>query len=430
MLNQIRKFTQTEEYQFYEYGEDYYKSRNTEIMSRDPKVFVEGVGVVSNPFKANHKLASGYLQKIVDQKVNYLLGNGAVLTDESLNLDAYGRDFDEFLQDLGTTASKKGKAWVYMYVDGNKLKMVEVAPEQIIPIYDRYGKLNQVIRHYDDVIEGKTVNIVLLYTSEGFFEYTKDGRKLKKAGEYGHYSSKAKLPNGETQSQEEHSFGRVPFIELRNNPEGLSDLYSIKSLIDIYDIVNSDFANNIDDMQDAYFVIKNFQGDNYDEFLHQLKQSKAIKVGDDGDVTTNQLQIPTEARSVFLELTDRNIFKFAMGVDTTQLSGGSLTNVAIKAQFADLDLKADKFEGEIRKFVRELIDFIGKYEGKDYDDEVTFSRSMVVNEMEMVEAVNNSAMTISKRTQLDVHPLVDDVEEELRRLEEEGEKALESFGFE
>ena len=174
-------------------------------------------------------------------------------------------------------------------------------------------------------------------------------------------------------------------------------------------------------------MIKNFQGDNYSEFLSQLKKTKAVKVGEDGDVTTSQLQIPTEARSVFLGLTDANIFKFAMAVDTTKLSGNSMTNVAIKAQFADLDLKTDKFESQVRKFIADILEFIGMYEGKTYDATVKFNRSMIVNEAEMIEAVNSSALMLSQKTLLESHPLVEDVEEEMKRIEEDVPK--ENLGF-
>lgn len=420
MIKKINEFRKSEEYQFYQFGEDYYRGRNTEIMKRNPKCYVEGLGVVTNPYKANHRLASGYLQKIIDQKVNFLLGNGAVIKDESLDMDKYGLDFDEFLQDIATTASKKGRAWVYFYMDGGVLKMVEVEPEQITPTYDKYGKLEKIIRQYDDVDEkGKTVHVVLEYNKDGVREYVQERNKLDDRGYFGHYTVQRTAPNGALVSEEELGFGIIPFIELKNNPEGISDLYPIKPMIDIYDIVNSDFANNIDDMQEAYFVIKNFQGDNYDDFLNQLKQTKAVKVGEDGDVQTNQLQIPTEARQVFLNLTDRNIYKFAMAVDTTQLSGSSLTNVAIKAQFADLDLKTDKFEGEIRKFFRALVEFINNFEKKNYDDEILFNRSLVINELEVIDAVNKSAMVISRKTMLDNHPLVEDTEEELKLIEKD-----------
>lgn len=418
----------SEEYEYYQFGDDYYRGRNTEIMNRNPKCYIEGLGVITNPYKANHKLASGYLQKIIDQKVNYLLGNGAVIKDESLDMDKYGLDFDEFLQDLATTASKKGKAWLYLYIDNGSLKMTEIIPEQIFPFYDKYGKLEKVIRQYDDVDEkGKIVHVVLEYTKDGVKEYRQERNKLEEIGNSGHYTLQRTAPNGALVSEEELTFGIIPFIELKNNSECLSDLYQVKPLIDIYDIVNSDFANNIDDMQEAYFVIKNFQGDNYDDFLNQLKQSKAVKVGEDGDVQANQLQIPTEAREVFLNLTDKNIFKFAMAVDTTQLSGSSLTNVAIKAQFADLDLKTDKFEGEIRKFFRALVEFINNFEKKNYDDEILFNRSLVINEMEVIDAVNKSAMIISRKTMLDNHPLVEDTDEELKLIESDNQLAYEEF---
>jgi SPP1 family phage portal protein len=192
-------------------------------------------------------------------------------------------------------------------------------------------------------------------------------------------------------------------------------------MIDIYDIVNSDFANNIDDMQDAFFTIKNYNGQDLQEFLTQLKKFKAVPVGDGGDVTANQLTIPTEAREKFLSLTDENIYKFAMAVDTNKLAGSSLTTTAIKASFANLDLKADKFEAEFRKFIRTLITFINKYEGTSYSYDFTLDRSMLVNNIETIEAIKNQKGIISDRTLFENHPLVLDVDQEFKRIEEESE---------
>ena len=70
----------------------------------------------------------------------------------------------------------------------------------------------------------------------------------------------------------------MPFIPFYNNAQHMGDLPLYKDLIDAYDTVVSGFANDMEDVQEVIFVIRNYGGEGKTEFLSDLKQSKAIKV--------------------------------------------------------------------------------------------------------------------------------------------------------
>lgn len=418
----IENFKGTAIYASYLYGDDYYKSHNTEIMQRKKKVYAGEFGVVQNPFMANHTLPSGFFKLIVDQKVQYLLGNGVAFeNDESVN-DYFYQPYDEIALDLATTASKKGVAWLYAHKNGGKLKFSEVAPEQIFPLFDEYGVLNTAIRAYAD--GNKT--IILVYTKDGVERYEVDNRgKETQSGAFGHYNTKV-VYNGRVERESDMVFNSVPFIPFYNNVEKMSDLDRIKPLIDIYDVVNSDFANNIDDMQDAFFTLKGFSGEvkELQRFMQQLKAAKAAGVPTDGDLDVNQLQVPVEARETFLNRTSKDIFKYSMSVDTSDLEGGSITNVVIKSMFANLDLKANQFESEFRKFMRKLINFINANDGKALVGEFTLDRSMIVNKQETIEtkAAEIEGLVkllgfVSDETLLSLIPYDIDLVDELKKIE-------------
>ena len=44
-----------------------------------------------------------------------------------------------------------------------------------------------------------------------------------------------------------------------------------------------------------------------------------------------------------------------MALDMASLTGGSLTNVAIRSAMANLNLKADRYEWQVRHFMQELV---------------------------------------------------------------------------
>lgn len=409
-----------ETYEYFKYGQDYYVGRNTYIMDRKKKVFLESIGVTENPFGANHKLPSGHFKKIVVQKNMYLLGNGVLFSEEgqteALN-EYFKTSFDEFIIDSGLEASKKSEAWAFAYMSDGSLKFTLIPAEQLTPVYDEFDNLILMIRRFD---EGKT-KVMLEIDKDGTkrYEMSENATRYRLVAEYGHYSQQMAFDGEPVGEEMQFSFGQIPYFPLYNNREHTSDLYPIKQLIDTYDIINSDFANNIDDMQDAFFTLKGYAGDtkNLAEFMRQLKKYKAVPVGEDGEVEANQLEIPTEARKVFLERLEKDIYKFAMAVDLTSINGGSgITNVYIKAMFSDLDLKCNEFENEIRKYIKAILDFINEQMGTAYTDEFTFDRSIIMNKQETVDTLIKLVGLLSDETVRELLPFDIDLEQEKTRL--------------
>lgn len=431
---QIKQFQQTPMYKYFVFGEDYYNGCNTNIMLRRKACYVDGaMSLKDNPYQANHKLPSGYLTQVVDQKVNYLLGNGVTFEDKNIDLNDYvtnDEEFNEILDAVSTEASAKALGWVYFFKDDGKLKLTQIPAEQVIPVYDDKGKIVKIIRYYEQMTNDKVIKVALEYTEEEVIEYKEIDEKkgYEECNRYAHYFNQKEF-NGAKVDETPLNFTRLPFIPLFNNPKKLSDLYRIKGNIDIYDIVNSDFANNIDDMQEAFYTIKNYAGEGLPEFLAQLKKYKAVPIGEDGELKAQQLEIPVEAREKFLDITDRNIYKFSMSVDTDKLAGGDQTNVAIKSAYANLDLKADKFEKQVRKFLKRVITFINENDNKSYSAEVKFERSMIVNKLETLDKLKDQVGIISNETLFENHPLVKNATDELKRKEEETKKLRDISGL-
>jgi SPP1 family phage portal protein len=430
----------SEAYKYFMLGDAYYRQRNTAIIERKRQVYLEGIGPVDNPFAADYRLPRGYLKKIVDQLVGYLLGNGCKFDTkdnaQTDNIDQYFEtSFDKTLLDMAFEARKKAESWLYFYKNSEgKTKSMVIPAEQCFPVYDDYGKLEAMIRSYR--LPGKLVSLV--FDKEGITRYEKDGNGAEYAevGRYGHYSA-VQLYNGKAVGEPELlKFDRVPFIPLYADRDKASDLYRIKALIDAADFVTSDFANNVEDMQEVFLVLKGYTGDtkHIAEFTRQLKQLKAVPVDSDGGVEAVQNPIPVEAREKLLDRLDAAIYDDSMSVDTKNISGGStLTNVHIRAMFANLDLKADAFENELRGFIGEVVDFLNANEAVTYENTPVFNRMNLINRQEEIQTLAGTSGlhgVLSREGMLrQLASLLEiDITEELARIaQENGEMSAEQL---
>jgi hypothetical protein len=151
-------------------------------------------------------------------------------------------------------------------------------------------------------------------------------------------------------------------------------------------------------------VVKGFQGDNLDELQTNLKTKKLIGVDDDGGVEVHTVDVPYQARVAKLELDEKNIYRFGMGLNTAGLKDTSATtNVAIKAAYSLLDLKCSKLIIQLKQFLRKLvkivIDEINETHGTDYqmkDVYFNFNPEIMSNaqenaQIELIEAQRKQA---------------------------------------
>lgn len=68
------------------------------------------------------------------------------------------------------------------------------------------------------------------------------------------------------------------------------------------------------------------------------------------------VDVPYQARQVKLDLDEKNIYRFGMGLNTAGLKDtAATTNIAIKAAYSLLDLKCSKLEIKLKQFLRKLL---------------------------------------------------------------------------
>ena len=136
-----------------------------------------------------------------------------------------------------------------------------------------------------------------------------------------------------------------------------------------------------------------------------LKTKKMIGVGEDGDIDVKTVDIPYQARQAKLELDEKNIYRFGMGLNTSGLKDtNATTNIAIKAAYSLLDLKCSKLEIRLKQFLRKLLkpvlDEINEHNKTDYqmkDVYFNFKREVMSNAQENAQIKLTEAQEQSVR---------------------------------
>ena len=123
--------------------------------------------------------------------------------------------------------------------------------------------------------------------------------------------------------------------------------------------------------------------------MTNLKTKKILGVDEGGGVEVKTVDIPYQARKAKADEDEKNIYRFGMGFNSSQVGDGNITNVVIRSRYALLDLKANKLERRLKKLLKQLVkvvlDEINKMNKTDYkvsDVYFDFVREITTNESE------------------------------------------------
>ena len=386
-----------------------------------------------NPLhSADNRIPTNWHRIITDQKVGYLLTYppqmdtpGAAKAAEALN-GAHGGDYPKVAKLLGVDATNCGAGWLaYWYGAKREFCYWPVPPEQIRPVYDPDSirpKLKYLIRslHLPD---GKTLRHELWTDRDVTYYIAGENGVPVRDGTMG---ENGVLP---------HGYGEIPFIEFRNNGDAAGDLPMYKRLIDAIDKLISGFANDIDDMQEIIWVIKNYAGEtaelDYDragnpipreiDLLQKLKAKKLINVDGDGGVDTLRGEIPFEARCAFLDILTRQLYISAMAVNPFPDAIGQASGVYIDFLYSLLELKAGLMETEFRCGFDALAKAALRCRRlPEAPIEQVWTRNKPRNEAEVVQMIaDTDSAVLSNETKTKAHPLTENWQQERARIARE-----------
>ena len=388
--------------------------------------------MITNPFVANNRVAYGIFHDIVSQKVNTLLHEIPFIDNESLDKN-FMEQFGYALKNSAIEASICGESFIYEDNDGN-FTVFDTA--DCIPFYDNQtGVLRLLIRFFikQGEFSKRRSTIAEVYSEDGLTVYERTGNIITKVSETPYKF--VKQQSVIFSKVKGISLSKLPIAIFRNNEDARSDLTpSIRAKIDVIDAVQSGFINNIEDFSDVFWIIKKMPNgsgmneDDYADFFANINKTKKLFVE---DATPEQFSIPHEARSKAVEMLKQQIAEESGIIDTERLQSTQLTNVAIKASTMKLEQRVSDFEWFANETARFLINIWQEYRSIKFDFTVNFTKLLVVNSVEMIDNIIKVRNDISQKTFLEnlkkMGMFIDDVGEELKRLEEERQNSVSLF---
>lgn len=388
--------------------------------------FIDADGnIQEDTTKSNIKISHPFFTELVDQEVQYMLSGkeGFVKSDNpdlQDYLNEYFNDNEDFMAELYeviTGCISKGFEYAYAYKNAEGKTAFQCADSMgVVEIREKETDdgCAYVIYWYIDRIgkDGKKIKRIQVWSDKevAFFMQEDNGSIVQdenvKPNPRPHITYKK--PNDEATYYD--SYGLIPFFRLDNCKKQFSGLKPIKALIDDYDLMSCGLSNNIQDTNEALYVVKGFQGDNLDELMVNIKAKKHIGVDDDGGVEIHTVDIPYQARQTKLDLDEKNIFRFGMGVNTEGLKDTSATtSIAIKSAYSLLDLKVNKLEIRLKQFMRKLLKVVlaeinneHKTDFQQKDVYFDFQREIITNAQENAQI----ELTDAQRKQTEITTLL------------------------
>lgn len=356
--------------------------------------------LVEDTTRSNIRISHPFFTELVDQAVQYMLSNKDgvfVRSDDPAlqsKLDEYcDEEFTAELAELLTNTFVCGFAYMYAYMgEDERLHFISADTMGVVEVRgkDADDGLPHVIYWYTERVpkSDKTIMRVEVWDTKNVWFYVKEDDK------------ELTLDLTEKQNPRPHviyhkdgdpstyydEFGFIPFFRLDYNRKQISAVKPIKDLIDDYDLMSCGLSNNIQDFDFPLYVVKGFQGDNLDELQQNLKTKKLIGTDGSGGVESHTIDIPYQARQMKMEEDEKNIYRFGMGFNSSQIGDGNITNIVIKSRYALLDLKCNKLEIQLKRFLKQIIKVIlqeiNKKDGTDYKESdiwFDFTREIMTN---------------------------------------------------
>ena len=392
---------------------EYYNNNNTSIMNREYK----------DSSKPMNKIAHPFASYITNMSVGYFLGKP--ITYNSDNTDLLDRLNDIFKYNdeadnntsLAKYSSIGGYAVELLYTDeeGNA-RFKSLPGDEVAIVYDNTLEENILcaVRYFEEEIAGedKTKTIINLYTKDLIQIYELKDSEIRFIEEYPHY------------------FNDVPIAVYINNDEMYGDFEKVKVLIDAYDQVQSDTANDFEYFTNALLVISGILMDDED---NDFKNNRVLNFTDsEGKAEYLIKNINDSALENFKNRLVEDIHKFSQIPNLTdEQFAGNVSGEAMKYKLMGLEniisVKEAKFKKGLMRRIELLCNFlnVATNDLMLYTDiQPVFTRNKPQNDTELANMVKGLYGIVSDETLLSILPFIENSKDEIERRNSEKENTL------
>ena len=366
---------------------------------------------VEDIWSANYRLASNHFNRFITQENQYLLGNGLNI-DDKIKREKLGTDFDMRLVDMGRNALVDGVS--FGFFDKDKLRVFSLL--EFVPLYDEEnGALRAGVRFWQ--ISPDKPTRYTLFEEDGYTEYImrpKEDGKIEEMRPKRKYIQIVKTSEADgTEIFDGENYPSFPIIPMWANEHHRSELCGKRETIDCYNLIESGFANNVDDASEIFWILKNAGGmtdTDLAQFLERMKTVRAASVDseENGGAEAHTINVPYEAREKLLERLEKDLYKDFMAFNVEKIEGNA-TATEINAAYQPFDNKVDKFEYCVFDFLVKLFEIAGITE-----EAKPFNRSKITNQLETTQMVLMAAQYLDDETLLSKLPWL--TSEEIKKI--------------
>ena len=404
--------------------------------------YYRGEHKIREDTERENKLVCNHAKDISDTVVSYFIGNPVsykssdditALTDA---LEAAGAD--EADGDNGLELSIYGLAYEYIYVKENEttLCIKNISAENTFMVKDDSIEENELFAVYyyvrkDD--SGKSPDHYMATVVTMNYKYELDIENTPTI-----------QPTTETPTF--HCMGEIPIIEYQNNKLAIGDFELQIPLIDAYNSLMSDRITDKEQFVDSILALYGTlladdtvidedgkEEDGVQAAMQKVKKRKVLELPGEGAKAEYLTRTFDESGvEILKKAIEQDIHKFShIPCMTDESFGGNVSGVAMEFKLLGMEnitkIKTRYYKKGLRKRLRIFANFLN-LKGKQIDVSgitPTFTRALPKNLLEISQIIANLWGKVSRKTLLSQIPFVEDVDEELKALDEEEEKAIE-----
>lgn len=401
--------------------------------------YYQGKHKILEDAKRENRLVYNHAKDISDTASSYFIGNpvtyksDADIKDLTDSLETAGAD--ETDGDNGLDLSIYGLAYEYVYVKENENNLLtkNLSPENTFMVKDDSIEENELFAVYyyvrkDDSGTEPEHYIATVLTPN--YKYELDIQNNE-------------VPQLTTELPVPHYLGEIPIIEYLNNKLAIGDFELQIPLIDAYNALMSDRITDKEQFIDAILAIYGTllsdedepgteeEDQNIKKAKERLKKYKVLEMPDTAKAEYLTRTFDESGVEILKKAIEQDIHKFShIPCMSDESFGGNVSGVAMEFKLLGMEnitkIKTRYYRKGLRKRIRIFCNYLALH-GKSVDPAgitMTFTRALPKNLLEISQIVANLWGKVSRKTLLSQVPFVDDVDEELKALDEETEENL------
>lgn len=359
--------------------------------------------------RSNQIVIDNFIQKFIDEEVNYSLGNAITIVSRSGNkevIDCINKNLFHWNvnhnQQLMKMLEIYGKAYSLFYVD-NKGRFCErlLNPTNAVCYCDTDGIPKRFIHFYKLKYDDSEYHDI--YYDDGRIEVYKDTNLI---------------------SRKQHIFNGVPVSVCKMDNIEETIYYKIKNLQDSYNQVLSNQVNTINDYRNAYLIVT---GAEVDEDTAKSLKSKGLLNLKSKDGTVSWLMKEMNDTYIQNTITDLKnaMYSTCNHIDSNFQMQSNTSSLAIRSRLLFLEQRCKSMFDYVSNAIYDRLERLFEYlniKGLNFDISdinINYNPNIPTDIISTVQAISQLGDKISLETALSLLPFVESPSIEIEKIRKE-----------